>query len=161
MVVVLRDGCVLLELELDDAELDEADELAAEEAGAELVVLVVVAAGAHDSDSETIGSETGRLILDSGVPGGTLTVNDCVSPPASVTVTVHSSADASGSDPSASAVLTDATAIINLAVLSTVENLLPQLSCATPSIASYLVPACIATLNRRGLGVVLLGARQA
>lgn len=119
VVVVLRDGWVVVELEEDEPE---PDELAAEETGGALVVVAVVvvaAAGAQDSLSERTGNEIGKLMLDSGVPGGTLTVKDCVTPPATVTVTVHSSADAAGTDPTASTVLTDATATISLVPLST------------------------------------------
>jgi hypothetical protein len=57
-------------------------------------VVVVVATGAHDSDMLAIGSFTGSDSDESGVPGGTSTVNDSDAPPTSVTVTVHDCAPA-------------------------------------------------------------------
>jgi hypothetical protein len=72
--------------------------------GGEVVAPVVVepvvgaaAVGAQVSEIEAIGSVIGREICDSGVPGGTFTVNDSFSPPTSVTVITHSSAEAVGS----------------------------------------------------------------
>jgi hypothetical protein len=66
--------------------------------GAVVVVVgaVVVETGAHDSDTDAIGRLTGREIDDNGVPGGTLTVKDCLAPPTKVTVITQESAEAVG-----------------------------------------------------------------
>jgi hypothetical protein len=66
-----------------------------------LVVVVVVVVdelvvAAHVIDSATIGVVIGRLSCDSGVLGGTLTLNVSVTPPSRVTLTTHGSADARG-----------------------------------------------------------------
>jgi hypothetical protein len=47
------------------------------------------AGGAHDSETDATGSFTGNDNDESGVPGGTLTVNDSWRPPRTVTVTTH------------------------------------------------------------------------
>lgn len=49
----------------------------------------VVAVGAQDSATPTTPTFTGNEIADSGVPGGTFTVNDKCPPPISVTVMTH------------------------------------------------------------------------
>ena len=151
--------CVELEEEDDEDDELDGDELAADELDDELELELVAEAGAHDSLSETIGSDTGRLMLDSGVPGGTLTVKDWCAPPATVTVITHSSADAAGSDPSASTVLTAATAPTSFAPLSTLDYLLPPRSCANSfaprrngaAPARYCLAARFSTPNRRGV----------
>jgi hypothetical protein len=53
-------------------------------------------AGEHDSATLSTGSVTGSEIDDSGVPAGTFTVKDTLPPPATVTVTTHESAWATG-----------------------------------------------------------------
>jgi hypothetical protein len=53
---------------------------------------VVVEGGAHDSDTEATPTLTGSGIADTGVPGGTLTVNDSVCPVTVFTVTTQESA---------------------------------------------------------------------
>jgi hypothetical protein len=53
--------------------------------------------GVHDSDSERTGSLTGNDRFANGVPGGTSMVKGICTPPSSVTVTTHGSADAGGS----------------------------------------------------------------
>lgn len=63
----------------------------------ELGVLVVVGVDEQDSETDWIGPVTGKWIEDSGVPGGTLTVNASFAPPTRVTVTTHVSAEALGS----------------------------------------------------------------
>ena len=83
---------------------------------------------AHDSVTPTIGPLTGSEIDDNGVPGGTLTVNVSLTPPSSVTVTVHVSADAVGSAAIASVTRVApvaATAITSFRLLNTVAYLLP------------------------------------
>jgi hypothetical protein len=50
----------------------------------------------HDIDTLATGNFTGKLIADTGVPGGTSTVNANGAPPTSRTVTVHGSAEAGG-----------------------------------------------------------------
>jgi hypothetical protein len=55
-------------------------------------VPVVVGVDVQDSDTETAVPVTGRLIADSGVPGGTSMLKESVWPPASVTDTVQLSA---------------------------------------------------------------------
>jgi hypothetical protein len=58
--------------------------------------VVVELAGAHDSDTFVTGTDTGSDRDDSGVPAGTFITNDSCPPPATVTVTVQVSAEASG-----------------------------------------------------------------
>jgi hypothetical protein len=71
--------------EVEDEELvEEDDEEDAEEPDA------------HDSVSDSTGRLSGSGILESGVPSGTFTVNLYCSPPRSVTVSTHVSADATG-----------------------------------------------------------------
>ncbi len=62
------------------------------------VVLVLAGAGAHDSLSETTTPTIGRLRAEIGVPGGTFTLKVSVWPSSSLTVTVHASAEALGSE---------------------------------------------------------------
>jgi hypothetical protein len=61
------------------------------------VVVEVVGAGVHDSDTLATGSLIGRFKSDSGVPGAASTLNESVAPPTRLTVTTQGSADASGS----------------------------------------------------------------
>jgi hypothetical protein len=171
VVVEVRDVFVPVECdELDEEVLElvepvEPVELAELEDELELVA----GAAAHDSLSDTIGSDTGRLMLDRGVPGATLTVNDRCAPPATVTITTHSWAEASGSEPSASTVLTAATAPTSFVLLSTAGCLLQPRSCTThqrrrdgaPQPGSYWLPACFSMPNRWVVGVALLGAQVA
>lgn len=56
--------------------------------------VVVVGVGVQDSVVDTTVPVTGSGSEDTGVPGGTLTVNDCFCPVRSVTVTTHVSAEA-------------------------------------------------------------------
>jgi hypothetical protein len=64
-------------------------------------VVPVVVVWAHDSVTPRTGSLTGSEIAESGVPGGTSTLNVSFAPPATVTVTTHSWALAAvGSRPS-------------------------------------------------------------
>lgn len=56
----------------------------------------VVDAGAHDSDTPTTPTLTGKEIADNGVPGGTFTVNDKCPPPTNDTEITHESAEADG-----------------------------------------------------------------
>jgi hypothetical protein len=65
---------------------------------------------AHASDTPRTGSLIGRFNADTGVPGGTSTVNDNRAPPATVTVTVHCSADAVGNHVSAMPAISTAAA---------------------------------------------------
>jgi hypothetical protein len=103
------EGEVEVELEVveDELELDELDELDELEEldGLEKVVVVVLeldeleeelVAGAHVIDSVATTPLIGSFSDDRGVPGGTSTLNVSVTPPTSVTVTVHGSADATG-----------------------------------------------------------------
>ncbi len=60
------------------------------------MVVVVVVVGAHDALTLLIGPSPAGTIAEAGVPAGTLTLKLCVCPVSSVTVTVHSSADAEG-----------------------------------------------------------------
>jgi hypothetical protein len=93
------------------------------------VVPVVTGAGAwQDSDSERIGRFIGSDNDASGVPAGTSMVNGIFTPPSSVTVTTHSSAEADGSTTAARpAEMAPAATIapITLRLLNTVANLLP------------------------------------
>jgi hypothetical protein len=111
----------------------------ADGAGVVVVALeLVVGAGAaaHDSVIPTIGSFTGKLNADTGVPGGTFTVNDSFSPPATVTVTTHCSADAAGSEdaaiPAPSAAIVAPT-IISFGLITTAASLLPHSSLRDPA----------------------------
>jgi hypothetical protein len=86
-------------------------------------------AGVHDSDSERIGSLIGNDRFESGVPGGTSMVKGICTPPSSVTVTMHGSADADGSHAAVITATTMLTAInsrqqLDRARVSLVEGLL-------------------------------------
>ena len=97
--------------------------------GAGVVVVGVVATGAHDSDSDRIGSFTGNDNDDNGVPGGTSIVNGIEIPPSNVTVTTHSWADALCTGTAAKPATTApaaAIAPISLRLFNTVANLLPK-----------------------------------
>jgi len=109
---------VVLDFELtdEDCEVGAAAVEGAAVAGTLGAATVGFVAGAvtvgHDSDSDRIGSFTGNDNDDNGVPGGTSIVNGIWTPPSSVTVTTHSSADAAGNmvRPSAPAAMTIAIA---------------------------------------------------
>lgn len=85
------------------------------------VVLVVVGVEEHDSVTDWTGPVAGRWIEDSGVPGGTFTVNVSLAPPTSVTVTTHVSAEALGSAaiPGTASAVAAATATKSFRLLST------------------------------------------
>ena len=85
------------------------------------VVLVVVGVDEHDSVTDWTGPVAGRWIEDSGVPGGTFTVNVSLAPPTSVTVTTHVSAEALGSAaiPGTASAVAAATATKSFRLLST------------------------------------------
>src|SRR5438309_1897197 len=71
----------------------------------------------------------GREIADSGVPGGTLTVNDRWPPPTRVTVITHWSAEAVGNAATPSRASADAAVtapMTSFRLLSTVVCLLPR-----------------------------------
>jgi hypothetical protein len=71
----------------------------------------------------------GRFNADTGVPGGTLTVNDNFAPPSTVTVTTHWSADAAGSEDAAMpapSAATVAPTTISFRLFTTGANLLPR-----------------------------------
>lgn len=87
----------------------------------------VVDAGAHDSDTPTTPTLTGREIADNGVPGGTFTVNDMCPPPTNVTVITHESAEAVGIAAIPSMANTAATPSTNFRLLNTLVFLLPPL----------------------------------
>ncbi len=85
--------------ELDEVLLEEEEELLDElDDGVELAVVEVVEleAAAQAIDSVATTPLTGRFSDETGVPGGTSTLNVSVTPPTSVTVTVQASADATG-----------------------------------------------------------------
>jgi hypothetical protein len=84
--------------------------------------LVVVEGCAHDAETLFTGPVPGGTKAEAGVPAGTFTLNVSVWPVSSVTVTVHSSAEAVGiaARPSvASTELTATTAIFSLRLLDT------------------------------------------
>lgn len=94
-----------------------------------VVELVLVEALEHDSLTATTGSFTGSLMADSGVPGGTFTVNVCFPPPASVTVITHVSAEADGitvRPRMTSSALARPAKRLSIRVLNTVVLLLPM-----------------------------------
>jgi hypothetical protein len=135
------------DVELDDAELDDDDELLLElllellDAGAVVEVVLSLAdddeedAGAHDIDELATTPLIGRLSWERGVPGGTLTLNVSVAPPMSVTVTVQASADATGTKAVARTASTAATAPRSprslRRVLTVVRPVLPPSVCAS------------------------------
>jgi hypothetical protein len=128
----------------------------------EVVVLgaVVDVVGVEEQDSVTFwtGPVTGNLIEDSGVPGGTLTVNFIVCPPTSVTVTTQVSAEAvdRAASPHTASEPTVATTTNSFRLLSTLASLLPPSACArrigreqsAAGQGRYWLKACIATLNQ-------------
>jgi hypothetical protein len=116
VVVVLDDdedepegfgGEVEVEVEVEPAEVGVVEDVE-DVGGAEVVVVVVLVVtpadgvvevdGAHDSLSEATGPGIGRPIAEMGVPGATLTWKTKVWPLTRVTVTVHASADAVGTE---------------------------------------------------------------
>lgn len=101
-----------------------------------VVVDVVVGVEVHDSVTFSTGSLTGSEIDESGVPGGTLTVNVSFCPPTTVTVITHVSADAVGIAASAwmtSTMLVVKAATTRFRLLSTVVFLLPPCFRTRPS----------------------------
>jgi hypothetical protein len=96
------EGEVEVELEVVEeelvelVELDELEELEEVVVVLELDELEELVAGAHVMDSVATTPLTGRFSDDRGVLGGTSTLNVSVTPPTSVTVTVHGSAEATG-----------------------------------------------------------------
>jgi hypothetical protein len=80
-----------------------------------VVVVGVVGVGSHDSETSSTGSLIGRFSSDSGVPGAALTLKDSFTPPKTVTVTTHGSADAAGSHTSAGTLARVATVIASRA----------------------------------------------
>ena len=130
----LRWGVVVLDFVLTDGACEAGAALVkgAEDAGALGATAGPVETGAdtvgHDSDSDRIGKLTGNDNDDSGVPGGTSTVNGIFTPPSNVTVTTHCSADADGSAATprpANMAPAAATPPITLRLLNTFANLLP------------------------------------
>lgn len=98
-----------------------------------VVLDVEVEVEEQDSVTFTTGSFTGSEIEDSGVPGGTLTVNDIFCPPATVTVITHVSAEAVGiaaKPETASTELAVRAATTSFRLFSTVACLLPPCLCA-------------------------------
>jgi hypothetical protein len=89
------------------------------------------AGAAHDSETPRIGNLTGKLNADTGVPGGTSTVNDNLAPPTTVTVTTHCSADAGADERS------------------------PTVEAASPT-----VPAMMTARTRRVTGLGVLARRR-
>ena len=87
-----------VEAEVEDDDVDKLDvvELDVVLLVVVLEVVVVLVAAAQVSFSETIAPWTGRFRLEIGVPGVMLTLKVYVCPSATVMVTVHASADASG-----------------------------------------------------------------
>ncbi len=90
-------------------------------------VVDVVGVEVHESVTFWTGPVTGKLIEDTGVFGGTLTVKFIVCPPTSVTVTTHVSAEALGrvAPPVTASKPAVATTTQSLRLLSTVALFLP------------------------------------
>lgn len=157
------EGEVEVELEVDDEELveleEEVDELE------ELVVVLVelealeeLVAGAHDIVSVATTPLIGRFSEETGVVGGTSTLNVSVTPPTSVTVTVHGSADALGMAASPRttkmATASDRTARSRRLIVKLVRPLLAPSTCASHALI------CSTSLCCRGHGTAWYGALQ-
>jgi hypothetical protein len=109
--------------------------LVEEELDEVVVVVVEVEVEVEEQDSvvERTGSVTGSEIEESGVPGGTLTVNESFLPPATVTVITQVSAEAEGiaaRPETASTELAATAATTRFRLLNTVALLLPPWFCA-------------------------------
>ena len=88
----------------------------------------VVVAGAHEALTPLIGPIPEGTIAEGEVPAGTLTLKLCVWPVASVTVTVHWSADAEGIAAipiTANTVASEAAAVFSLRRIDNLTRLLP------------------------------------
>lgn len=121
------------ELELEDVvvEDEEEEELLRDGSGRGVVDIVVEEedeVGVQDSVSEVMTPWTGRLSEDTGVPAGALTSKVYVWPPATVTLTVHASADALGTTDRPSAMSAAASSPSNSGPLRLISK-----SCPSPS----------------------------
>jgi hypothetical protein len=95
-----------------------------------VVVVVVVVVGAHEALTFLIGPMPAGTIADGAVPAGTLTLKLWVCPVTSVTVTVHSSADAGGiaaTPITANTIATVAATVFNLRLRNNLTSLLRAL----------------------------------
>jgi hypothetical protein len=139
--VVVFVGAVGCEGEVE-VELEEVDDELVDD-GAAVVVVVELAlelveeaeAGAQDIDSPATTPLIGRFSDETGVPGGTLTLNVSVTPPTIVTVTVQASAEASGTSAVArnanTAAANASTVRSRRGILTVVRPLLPPSRCAS------------------------------
>ncbi len=126
----------------DDEDVDGDDEVVDVVVGA-VVVVVVVGLGVQASDSCAIGAGTGSWIEDSGVPGGTMTLNVRVWPVTSVTVITQESADAVGSSAmpcTASSEPTVASTIVSFRRLNTLTSSSRSAACATGTDRDHAMP---------------------
>jgi hypothetical protein len=120
------------------------------------VVVVVGVAGAHEALTLLIGPMPAGTIADGAVPAGTLTLKLWVWPVTSVTVTVHSSADAVGIAAipiTPNTVATVAAVVFSFRLLNNLTRLLP--ASATSRAATRLwvqANECLRGLQRGTVG---------